>query len=115
MDEQKKPRAREKRVVEGTMKVEKQGEGLGTGPVGNAGGYEERREQEAARPQKTAGTGALGRAGATGAETGAEATGAGAGAAEPEAEVTSRASVARVTSSRKAVSSRSEPLAAVEI
>ena len=55
MDEQKKPRAREKRVVEGTMKVEKQGEGLGTGPVGNTGGYQERREQEAARPQRTSG------------------------------------------------------------
>ena len=55
MDEQKKPRAREKRVVEGTMKVEKHGEGLGTGPAGNTGGYQERREQEAARPQKTAG------------------------------------------------------------
>jgi hypothetical protein len=55
MDEQKKPRAREKRVVEGTMKVEKHGEGLGTGPVGNTGGYQDRREQEAARPQKAAG------------------------------------------------------------
>ena len=55
MDEQKKPRAREKHVVEGTMKVEKHGEGLGTGPVGNTGGYQDRREQEAARPQKNAG------------------------------------------------------------
>ena len=55
MDKQKKPRAREKRVVEGTMKVEKHGEGLGTGPAGNTGGYQERREQEAARPKKTTG------------------------------------------------------------
>ena len=55
MDEQKKPRAREKHVVEGTMKVEKHGEGLGTGPVGNTGGYQDRREQEAARPQKNTG------------------------------------------------------------
>ena len=55
MDEQKKPRAREKHVVEGTMKVEKHGEGLGTGPVGNTGGYQDCREQEAARPQKNAG------------------------------------------------------------
>ena len=54
MDEQKKPRAREKHVVDGTMKVEKHGDGLGTGPVGNTGGYQERREQEAARPQRTA-------------------------------------------------------------
>ena len=49
MDEQKKPRAREKRVVEGSMSVEKHGEGLGTGPVGNTGGYQDRRKQEAAR------------------------------------------------------------------
>ncbi len=55
MDEQKKPRAREKRVVEGSMSVEKHGEGLGTGPVGNTGGYQDRRKQEAARPAKTTG------------------------------------------------------------
>ncbi|MBR2853224.1 MAG: peptidase C11 [Clostridia bacterium] len=55
MDEQKKLRAREKRVAEGSMSVEKHGEGLGTGPVGNTGGYQERREQEAARPARTTG------------------------------------------------------------
>ena len=52
MDGQKKPRAREKKVVNEAMNVEKHGEGLGTGPVGNMGGYQERREQEAARKQK---------------------------------------------------------------
>ena len=57
MEEQKKPRAREKRVVNEAINVEKHGEGLGSGPVGNMGGYQERRDQEAARPQqKTAGT-----------------------------------------------------------
>ena len=56
MDGQKKPRAREKKVVNEAMNVEKHGEGLGTGPVGNMGGYQERREQEAARKQpKTTG------------------------------------------------------------
>ena len=54
MDEQKKPRAREKKVVNEAMNVEKHGDGLGTGPVGNMGGYQERREQEAARPQQKA-------------------------------------------------------------
>lgn len=58
MDGQKKPRAREKKVVNEAMNVEKHGEGLGTGPVGNMGGYQERREQEAARKQqKTTGGG----------------------------------------------------------
>ena len=52
MDGQKKPRAREKKVVNEAMNVEKHGEGLGTGPVGNMGGYQERREQEAARKHK---------------------------------------------------------------
>ena len=52
MDGQKKPRAREKRIAEGSMSVEKHGEGMGNGPVGNTGGYHDRREQEAAQPQK---------------------------------------------------------------
>ena len=57
MDEQKKPRAREKRVVGEGKGVEKHGEGLGTGPVGNAGEYKERKEQEAARQQQAPRTG----------------------------------------------------------
>lgn len=53
MDGQKRPRAREKRVVNTGKGVEKQGSGLGTGPVNNTGNYEKRREQEAARtPQQ---------------------------------------------------------------
>ena len=52
MDQQKKPRAREKRVVEGSASVEKKGEGLGTGPVNNTGNYESRREQQAQQAQQ---------------------------------------------------------------
>ena len=52
MDQQKKPRAREKRVVEGSVSVEKKGEGLGTGPVNNTGNYESRREQQAQQAQQ---------------------------------------------------------------
>ena len=36
MDEQNKPNARKKRVVEGGKGIEKKGEGLGTGPVGES-------------------------------------------------------------------------------
>ena len=46
MDEQRKPRSREKKVVNEGKGVEKRGEGLGTGPVNNAGTYEDRREQQ---------------------------------------------------------------------
>ena len=46
MDEQRKPRAREKKVVNEGKGVEKRGEGLGTGPVNNAGNYEDRRRQQ---------------------------------------------------------------------
>ena len=46
MDEQRKPRAREKKVVSEGKGVEKRGEGLGTGPVNNAGNYEDRRQQQ---------------------------------------------------------------------
>ena len=59
MDQQKRPRAREKRVVDEAKTVEKKGEGLGTGPVNNTGNYEDRRQQEeqrqqqAQRPQQT--------------------------------------------------------------
>ena len=53
MDEQKKPRARVKKVVQEGKAVEKKGEGLGTGPVNNTGNYEERRQQEAARREQS--------------------------------------------------------------
>ena len=53
MDQQKRPRAREKRVVDEAKTVEKKGEGLGTGPVNNTGNYEDRRQQEAQRQQQT--------------------------------------------------------------
>ena len=46
MDEQRRPRSREKKVVSEGKGVEKRGEGLGTGPVNNAGNYEDRREQQ---------------------------------------------------------------------
>ena len=49
MDEQKKPRAREKRVVNEGKGLRKYGEGLGTGPVGNNAGYEDRLKQEKER------------------------------------------------------------------
>ncbi|MBR2661182.1 MAG: peptidase C11 [Clostridia bacterium] len=54
MDEQRKPRAREKKIIGEGKGVEKQGEGLGTGPVNNTGNYQDRREQQAAaqRPQQ---------------------------------------------------------------
>ena len=52
MDGQKKPRAREKHIIGESKGVEIHGEGLGTGPVGNTGGYEARKEQEAAREQQ---------------------------------------------------------------
>ena len=51
MDEQRRPRSREKKVVNEGKGVEKKGEGLGTGPVNNTGNYQDRREQQnAARP-----------------------------------------------------------------
>ena len=57
MDEQKKPRAREKRVSTEGEGVRKYGEGLGTGPVGNMGGYADRKEQQnASRPFPGSGT-----------------------------------------------------------
>ena len=45
MDEQRRPRSREKRVVSEGKGVEKKGEGLGTGPVNNTGNYADRQEQ----------------------------------------------------------------------
>ena len=50
MDEQRKPRAREKKVVSEGKGVEKRGEGLGTGPVNNTGNYEDRRAQQGGMP-----------------------------------------------------------------
>ena len=48
MDEQRRPRSREKKVVSEGKGVEKQGQGLGTGPVNNAGNYEDRKQQYSA-------------------------------------------------------------------
>ena len=42
--ENNRPRGREKHVTGPAKKVQKQGEGLGTGPVGEAGGYSDRRQ-----------------------------------------------------------------------
>ena len=39
MDEQRRPRSREKKVVSEGKGVGKRGEGLGTGPVNNTGNY----------------------------------------------------------------------------
>ena len=42
MSEPRKPRAREKKVVQEGKGVQKYGEGLGTGPVNNTGNYADR-------------------------------------------------------------------------
>ena len=47
MDDQKKPRSRVKKVVGEGKDFDIKGEGLGTGPVNNAGNYEERKGQQA--------------------------------------------------------------------
>ena len=47
MDENKKPRSRVKKTVGEGKDFEKKGEGLGTGPVNNAGNYADRREHQA--------------------------------------------------------------------
>ena len=49
MDSGNKLKSRTKKVVSGGKGVKKHGEGLGTGPVGNAGEYRERQEQESQR------------------------------------------------------------------
>ena len=46
MDEQRRPRSREKKVVSEGKGVEKKGQGLGTGPVNNTGNYADRKEQQ---------------------------------------------------------------------
>ncbi len=54
MDEQRRPRSREKRVVNEGKGVEKKGSGLGTGPVNNTGNYADRREQQSRPVQNSA-------------------------------------------------------------
>ena len=53
--EHNRPRGREKHVTGPAKKVQKRGEGLGTGPVGDAGGYQDRKP-EASSGQRSAGT-----------------------------------------------------------
>ena len=54
--EHNRPRGREKHVTGPAKKVEKRGQGLGTGPVGNAGGYTERREGQSFSGTRSTGT-----------------------------------------------------------
>lgn len=54
MDEQRRPRSREKRVVNEGKGVEKKGSGLGTGPVNNTGNYADRKEQQSRPVQSSA-------------------------------------------------------------
>ncbi len=53
--ENNRPRSREKHVTGPAKTVKKRGEGLGTGPVGDAGGYQDRKP-EASSGQRSAGT-----------------------------------------------------------
>ncbi len=55
MDENKKPRSRVKKVVGEGKDFEKQGEGLGTGPVNNTGSYQDRREEQNTSSAKPSG------------------------------------------------------------
>ena len=57
MEENRKPRARAKKIVDSGKGVEKYGEGLGIGPVNNTGSYEDRKQQhqQAAQPQRPTG------------------------------------------------------------
>lgn len=52
--ENNRPRSREKHVTGPAKTVEKRGKGLGTGPVGDAGGYG--RQQEQSSGTRSAGT-----------------------------------------------------------
>lgn len=54
--ENNRPRSREKNVTGPGKKVEKHGKGLGTGPVGDAGGYADRKQQGEASGARSAGT-----------------------------------------------------------
>ena len=55
MDENKKPRSRVKKVVGEGKDFERQGEGLGTGPVNNTGNYQDRQEQQNAASSRPSG------------------------------------------------------------
>lgn len=57
--ENNRPRGREKHVTGPGKTVQKRGEGLGTGPVGDAGGRGERREETGTRSAGTRGGGGL--------------------------------------------------------
>ena len=54
--ENKRPRGREKHVTGPGKAVEKHGEGLGAGPVGDAGGYADRKQREQSSGARSAGT-----------------------------------------------------------
>ena len=54
--ENKRPRGREKHVTGPGKAVERHGEGLGTGPVGDAGGYADRKQREQSSGARRAGT-----------------------------------------------------------
>ena len=56
MDEQRRPRSREKKVVNEGKGVKKKGEGLGIGPVNNTGNYQDRREQQNQAPSSPFGS-----------------------------------------------------------
>lgn len=51
--ENNRPRGREKNVSGSGKTVQKRGEGMGTGPVGNAGGYRERNQERASGTRST--------------------------------------------------------------
>ena len=53
--ENNRPRSREKNVTGPGKKVEKHGKGLGAGPVGDAGGYADRKQQEQSSGTRSAG------------------------------------------------------------
>ena len=57
-----RPRSREKHVTGSGKTVEKRGKGLGTGPVGDAGGYAERGQQGQSAGTRSTGTRAAGAA-----------------------------------------------------
>ena len=54
--ENHRPRGREKHVTGPGKTVEKRGTGLGTGPVGDAGAYADRKQQGQGAGRRSAGT-----------------------------------------------------------
>lgn len=54
--ENNRPRRREKNITGPGKTVEKHGKGLGTGPVGDAGGYADRKQQEQSAGTRSTGT-----------------------------------------------------------